>query len=165
MKCGNCGEELPAGAMFCPNCGTRTSPSTPPSAPTTYVGPEPGQPAAPPPLVMPPTPERTQEPAQPYAPPAYYAPPQPPTSNTAIVSLVFGILTWTVLPLISAVIAVIAGHMARNEIRRSEGKLGGDGLAIAGMIMGYVQLVLVIIGLCAALAFFLIIAAAASAGS
>lgn len=65
----------------------------------------------------------------------------PRTSTSAILSLVFGILTWLVLPLIGAIIAVVAGHIARGEIRRNPpGTLEGDGLAIAGLILGYIHL-------------------------
>jgi hypothetical protein len=76
------------------------------------------------------------------------------TSGTAVASLIFGILTWVFLPFIGALVAVICGHVARSEIRRSApGTVDGDGLAIAGMILGYVQLgicvlaILVIVGL------------------
>jgi hypothetical protein len=55
--------------------------------------------------------------------------------------LIFGILTWVFLPVIGALVAVICGHAARGEIRRSApGAVDGEGLAIAGMILGYVQL-------------------------
>jgi hypothetical protein len=69
------------------------------------------------------------------------------TSTSAIVSLIFGLLSWVALPLIGALVAIIAGHMARGEIQRSAGALEGDGLAIAGLILGYVQLAMVVIGL------------------
>lgn len=88
----------------------------------------------------------------PSAPPpqnVYVPGPTKPTSNTAIVALVAGLLSWLFVPLIGAVVAIIAGHMARGEIRRSNGALEGDGLALAGMVLGYVQIgltVLTIIG-------------------
>ncbi len=72
------------------------------------------------------------------------------TSTLAIVSLVAGILGWTLVPTIGAIVAVITGHMAKNEIRRSGGMLGGDGLATAGLILGYVHLALAVIGICLA---------------
>lgn len=65
------------------------------------------------------------------------------TSGTAIASLVCGILAWFMLPFIGALAAVICGHVARSEIRREPpGTVDGDGLAIAGLILGYVQLAL-----------------------
>jgi hypothetical protein len=57
------------------------------------------------------------------------------------VSLVAGILGWTLLPLIGAVVAVIAGHIARREIDESHGSLEGDTLALIGLGLGYLQLV------------------------
>ena len=62
------------------------------------------------------------------------------TSTTAIISLVFGILTWFGLPLIGAIVAVICGHAARSEIRASGGRLQGDGMALGGLIMGWLHL-------------------------
>jgi hypothetical protein len=63
-----------------------------------------------------------------------------PTSTAAIVSLSFGIASWVLLPVLASIVAVIAGHMARGEIRRSNGTISGDGLALVGMILGYVNL-------------------------
>jgi hypothetical protein len=70
-----------------------------------------------------------------------------PTSTSAIISLVAGILAWLVLPLIGALAAVIAGHIARSEIRQSAGMLQGDGLAVAGLVLGYLQFVLGLLGI------------------
>jgi hypothetical protein len=72
-------------------------------------------------------------------------PPVQTTSTLAIISLVSGIVSWFILPFIAAVAAVITGHMAKTEIKKSSGMLGGNGLATAGLILGYVQLGL---GLC-----------------
>ncbi len=64
------------------------------------------------------------------------------TSNLAMFSLVFGILSWLFLPVIGAIAAVITGHMGRREIRESGGQMTGGGLATAGLILGYLQLAL-----------------------
>ncbi|HWG66705.1 MAG TPA: DUF4190 domain-containing protein [Rhodanobacteraceae bacterium] len=65
----------------------------------------------------------------------------PRTSSLAIVSLIFGILAYVFLPFVGALIAVICGHSARSEIRRAPpGSLNGDGLALAGLILGWIQL-------------------------
>lgn len=65
------------------------------------------------------------------------------TSTTAVLSLVFGIVGWIGLPLIGAIVAVICGHIARGEIRRAPpGAVEGEGLAVAGLILGYLQLLL-----------------------
>jgi len=58
-------------------------------------------------------------------------------STLAIVSLVAAIAGWSILPVIGGVIAIITGHLAKNEIRASEGRLRGDGLATAGLVIGY----------------------------
>jgi hypothetical protein len=81
-------------------------------------------------------------------PPSYSTPTPQPNSTLAIVSLVSGILGWTLVPLLGSIVAVITGHMAKSEIRRSGGQLSGDGLATAGLILGYLAIVLAVIGLC-----------------
>lgn len=72
----------------------------------------------------------------------------------ATISLVFGILCWFALPFIGAVIAVVTGHMARSEIRRARGALDGDGLAVGGLVLGYLHLVVAALALLAILLFF-----------
>ncbi len=63
----------------------------------------------------------------------------PPTSGLAITSLIFGLISITMmLPFLSSISAVICGHLARTEIRRSNGTLAGDGLALTGLITGYI---------------------------
>jgi hypothetical protein len=65
----------------------------------------------------------------------------PRTSSLAIVSLIFGILAYLFLPFFGAVIAVVCGHSARSEIRRAPpGTVEGDGLAVAGLVLGWIQL-------------------------
>jgi hypothetical protein len=83
------------------------------------------------------------------------------TSTTAIISLVFGIICWIGIPFIGALVAVICGHAARAEIRRAPpGSIDGEGLAIAGMILGYAHLALIafliilVFGFLGGLAFF-----------
>jgi hypothetical protein len=93
-----------------------------------------------------------------YSPTTVQVPAQPPvpaqpqviirTSTLAIVSLVTGILCWFLLPLIGAIIAVVTGHMAKNEIRQSNGLITGEGMATAGLVLGYIHLGLSVIGLC-----------------
>jgi len=67
-------------------------------------------------------------------------PPVQTTSTLAIISLISGIVSWFILPFVAAIAAVITGHMAKSEIRRSNGMLGGNGMATAGMVLGYIQL-------------------------
>ena len=79
---------------------------------------------------------------------------QPKNSALAIASLVLGILSLTCLWLLSAVPAVICGHLAYSRIKRSDGALEGTGLALAGLITGYISIAisLIMIPLLAAIA-------------
>lgn len=76
------------------------------------------------------------------------------TSALAITSLVAGILGWTLLPWLGSLVAVITGHMARAEIRRSPGTMEGDGLAVAGLILGWVMIALSVLTILAVILFF-----------
>jgi len=80
----------------------------------------------------------------------------PQTSTLAIISLIAGILGWIGFLVIGPIVAVITGHMAKNEIAKSGGQMTGSGMATAGLILGYVNLALSILGLCAVFAFLLI---------
>ena len=81
-------------------------------------------------------------------PPAPSAPrPAPRTAPTAIWSLVLAILSFTCGWLFTAIPAVICGHLARLRIRKSGGALGGMGIATAGLILGYIALVLGVMGI------------------
>lgn len=77
------------------------------------------------------------------------------TSTTAVISLVFGILCWMAIPFIGAVVAVVCGHLARGEIRRAPpGSMEGDGMAVAGLVLGYAHLVLFALAIFLFLTFF-----------
>jgi len=76
------------------------------------------------------------------------------TNSLAVVSLVCGILGWTVLPFIGSVVAIICGHMARGEIRRSQGMQEGDGMAVAGLVMGYLVIAFSVLAVIAVVLFF-----------
>lgn len=86
----------------------------------------------------------TDQPVQPAAP----LPPATRTSTLATVSLITGILTWIIIPLVGAVVAVITGHMAKNEIRENPEYVTGSGLATAGLVLGYIQLVFLCVPVC-----------------
>ena len=76
------------------------------------------------------------------------------TSALAITSLIAGILGWSLLPFLGSIAAVICGHMARSEIRRAPDRLEGDGLAIAGLVLGYASIALAVLAVVAIVLFF-----------
>ncbi len=67
------------------------------------------------------------------------------TSAAAVWSLVLGIFAMLCLGCIAGVPAVICGHVALAHIKKSAGLLTGDGMAIAGLIMGYLSLAAMIV--------------------
>jgi hypothetical protein len=76
------------------------------------------------------------------------------TSSMAIVSLVAGLLGWTFAPWLGSIIAIITGHMARAEIRRDPAGLEGDGLAVAGLALGWAMILLSVFTVLAIVLFF-----------
>lgn len=80
----------------------------------------------------------------------YEGTPSLPNSSMAIVSLVAAILGFTFFPVVGSIVAVITGPMAKREIAESAGSLGGEGLAKAGTILGWVGIGLSVIGICIA---------------
>jgi hypothetical protein len=66
--------------------------------------------------------------------PGYYPAINTPTSGLAIGALVCGILEIFTLGF-AAIPAVILGHLARTQIKRTGER--GDGMAIAGLVLGY----------------------------
>jgi uncharacterized membrane protein len=68
-------------------------------------------------------------------PPPFRPTPPPRTNTYAIASLACGVAgTFLALP---AVPAVVLGHMARRQIRRTGEQ--GDGLAVGGLVLGYIM--------------------------
>jgi hypothetical protein len=80
-----------------------------------------------------------------YPPTGYGGPPLAvKTNGLAVASLVcscVGVILFT-LP---CILGVIFGFVARSQIRRSEGMQKGDGLALAGIIVGFAGIALAII--------------------
>jgi uncharacterized membrane protein len=58
----------------------------------------------------------------------------------AVASLVAGIASWVLCPVIASVLAVVFGYIAKRNIKESNGALGGDGFATAGIILGFANL-------------------------
>jgi hypothetical protein len=71
------------------------------------------------------------------------------TSGLAITSLVLGIVSLICCGagVLTGIAAVITGHIARGRIRASAGMQGGAGLALAGLIMGYLSIVVTIVSI------------------
>jgi hypothetical protein len=74
---------------------------------------------------------------QPYSP----YPPARPTNGLAIAALVCGVGGFVIG--LSFIPAIICGHLARAQIRRTGEQ--GAGLALAGLILGYVGIALFIV--------------------
>lgn len=62
------------------------------------------------------------------------------TSGLAIASLIFGTL-FLFFPL--PIVAVVLGHVSLSQIKKSAGRLGGRGLAIAGLVLGYLGIAMI----------------------
>ncbi len=77
-----------------------------------------------------------------------------PTSTLAIISLIAGILSFVMLPLIGAVVAIWTGYAARKETRSVPPKATGDGLATAGIILGWIHIAVFVLAICLVVAYF-----------
>jgi hypothetical protein len=86
-------------------------------------------------------------PPPPVAPTPYAAVAAVPTSGMAIAALVMGIVGLTLLPLVGSILALIFGYMARNDIRQRPDEVSGGGLALAGIVMGWIAIGLSVVGL------------------
>ena len=103
--------------------------------------PGPGQGQPPPPSPAPQGPPPAQQ--------AYTGPPQqyaaPPRNNgLAITSMILGIL-W--ICWIGSILAVIFGHVALSQIKKSNGTQGGKGFAIAGLVLGYIAIAFLLLSI------------------
>ncbi len=73
-------------------------------------------------------------------------------SAFAVWSLVLGILSFLCFGLFAGVPAVICGHTARSKIKQSQGTAVGGGMALAGLILGYIGTVITTVAILAAIA-------------
>jgi type II secretory pathway pseudopilin PulG len=135
--CPKCNGTTSDAAMFCATCGNPigsvASSVAPPIQPQTTL--EPSQYPS------------SSSLAQQYASQPLQA---PTTSGLAIASLICGCLFF-LFP--TAVLAIVFGHISRSQIAKSANRIGGAGMALAGLILGYIGV--------AFIPFFLIIAAIA----
>lgn len=75
------------------------------------------------------------------------------TSVLAIISLIAGISNFTWLPVFGAIAALLTGYIAKNDIKANPANLDGEGLATAGIIMGWVGVGLLVLVPCLVFAF------------
>ena len=88
---------------------------------------------------------------QPYNTPTY----QPTETNIwAIISLISGVLGWLGVFGLGGIAAVVAGHVAKGQIRSSGGRQAGDGLATAGLVLGYLNIAFALLALCLGILIF-----------
>ncbi len=100
-------------------------------------------------LRPPPIPATAFTPPPPVSPQPVLSGP-PATSGLAITSLILGVLG--LLVVLTSIPAVICGHIACSNIKRSNGAQTGRGMAIAGLVLGYLMIAVMPIGLMAAMA-------------
>ena len=75
--------------------------------------------------------------------------PQPAATKTnglAIGSLVSGIVAWVAVPFVGALVAIVLGHLALKQIKQTGEE--GSGMAIAGLVLGYLNVVASIVVAC-----------------
>jgi len=120
------------------------NPPYPPSQPEQPN--QPGQPGQPGPPMQPGQPGPPMQPGY-YPPPGQYnVPPVAPNSSKATTSLVLGICSLVVCGLFLGIPAMIVGRQAKREIRESQGRLGGAGLATAGFVTGLIGTIWSVLG-------------------
>jgi hypothetical protein len=145
------------------------APGPPPAG--TYGAPPPAGPYSPPPPYAPPPASASPNPyappnvpaPNPYAPPGYgqYPPGVYPhyggTNGLATASLILGLVGW--IPCgIGSIVGIVLGFVALGQIRAAGGAQSGDGVAKAGIILGFVGIALVI-------GYFVVAAATTSSSS
>lgn len=94
---------------------------------------------------------------QPSSPQEYQYQPVLPSSTMAIVSLIAGIAGFSFLPVIGSIVALLTGYAARKETRAIPPAASGDGMATAGIIMGWIGIGLAVISICCFAAYFVFI--------
>ena len=70
------------------------------------------------------------------------------TSSLAVISLISGIASYFIVPLLGAIAAIITGNMAKKEIKQNPGLYTGLSMANWGVILGWVDIAFSIIGAC-----------------
>lgn len=65
----------------------------------------------------------------------------PPKNDLAVWSLVTGILSWILCPVVLGIVAIIMGHASKRAIK--EGQANNSGMATAGLILGWINVGLI----------------------
>lgn len=143
MFCFKCGASMPDDATVCPQCAAPVQ-----IVPTAPPPPEAPQSGAPTPAstsawLNVPASQMQYPPQQGYPPQAQQYPGQfqPQTDGKATASLILGILSILCFGLFTGLPAIILGHISRGNIEQSRGRLTGGGMALAGLIMGYLSII------------------------
>lgn len=90
---------------------------------------------------------------QPYPSPPYAAPARS-TNGVAVAAMICGIVGLLfspaiiafLVPIIIPIAAVVLGHIAMSQLKRTPGT-GGKGMALTGLILGYIPLAFSLLGL------------------
>ncbi len=76
-------------------------------------------------------------------------------NGLAILSLVTGILGFFMLPIVGSIAAIVSGNMALNQFKLLAQPNGSEGLARAGIILGWIGLGIWLVGVLGGLLFLL----------
>ena len=117
------------------------------TGPENPYGPPPG-----PPYQQPQPSGYPQPPYGGYLPPSYT--PAPPNEGLAVASMVVGIVSIVLscgygIGLLGSPVALVMGRVSMKRIDRSQGQLGGRGMAQAGFILGIIGTVLLVLAIAA----------------
>ncbi|GAB2753490.1 DUF4190 domain-containing protein [Amycolatopsis magusensis] len=85
-----------------------------------------------------------------YGPSGYGGPPQSQDQGMAVGSLVCSIVGIFICPAVLSIVGIVLGHIAVGKADR--GEAGGRGMAMAGLIIGYVTIALIIVAVIVAIA-------------
>lgn len=127
MFCTKCGQPNSDEAVFCLHCGNSLTSTTATQSASASAG---GTAAGFAPAAYPPMPG------------TYVPAPDAKTDGKAVASLVCGILIF-LFGILTGIPAVILGHISRSKIKKSMGHLKGEGMALAGLILGYMSVALI----------------------
>ena len=133
MFCNECGTQNPDTNRFCKNCGKPLPRRQPAAQPAVPPAPAPAAPVAPLPL-----PVTAAAPA-----PAPGAAPKRKWNWLGWLSFIIGILSWGILTIIVAIVAILLGTLSLFLFRRATGRIGIS--SIIGILLGIAAIVATIV--------------------